>query len=80
MRGCSEARLCLDRARVEALQLIGQGLRESHPQRLNLSSKTVDVHREHIKEKLQLENATSLICFAVRWVESQKSSTPTSNG
>jgi DNA-binding NarL/FixJ family response regulator len=65
----------------EILQLIGQGLTsKAIAQRLNLSSKTVDVHREHIKEKLQLENATSLICFAVRWVESQKSSTPTSNG
>lgn len=38
---------------------------------LNLSSKTVDVHRGHIKEKLQLKDATSLLRHAVRWVESQ---------
>ena len=56
----------------EVFQLIGQGLTtKAIAQRLNLSSKTVDVHREHIKEKLQLENATSLIRHAVRWVESQ---------
>jgi DNA-binding CsgD family transcriptional regulator len=42
-------------------------------QRLNLSSKTVDVHREHLQEKLQIENAISLLRYAVRWVESQGS-------
>jgi DNA-binding NarL/FixJ family response regulator len=65
----------------EILQLIGQGLTsKAIAQRLNLSSKTVDVHREHIKEKLQLENATSLIRYAVRWVESQESGTSRSSG
>ena len=65
----------------EVLQLIGQGLTtKAIAQRLNLSSKTVDVHREHLKEKLQLENATSLIRYAVRWVESQGSgSAPSSD-
>ena len=58
----------------EVLQLIGQGLTtKAIAQRLNLSSKTVDVHREHLKEKLRIENATSLIRYAVRWVESQGS-------
>ena len=62
----------------EVLQLIGQGLTtKAIAQRLNLSSKTVDVHREHLKEKLQLENATSLIRYAVRWVESQGSGSAT---
>jgi DNA-binding NarL/FixJ family response regulator len=37
-----------------------------------LSPKTVDVHRSHLKEKLELKDATSLIRFAVRWVETQK--------
>ena len=56
----------------EILQLIGQG-RDSHviAQQLNLSVKTVDAHRGHIKEKLGLKNGTELICYAARWIESQ---------
>ena len=57
----------------EVFELIGQGLTtKAIAKQLNLSSKTVDVHREHIKEKLQLSDATSLIRHAVRWVETQK--------
>ena len=57
----------------EVLQLIGEGksTRDIASQ-LHLSPKTVDVHRGHIKEKLELTDATSLIRFAVRWVESQE--------
>jgi DNA-binding NarL/FixJ family response regulator len=40
-------------------------------QALNLSPKTVDVHRGRIKEKLGLKDAPSLIHHAVRWIESQ---------
>jgi DNA-binding NarL/FixJ family response regulator len=57
----------------EIFQLIGQGksTRDIAAQ-LHLSPKTVDVHRSHLKEKLELKDATSLIRFAVRWVETQK--------
>jgi DNA-binding NarL/FixJ family response regulator len=57
----------------EVLQLIGQGksTRDIAAQ-LHLSSKTVDVHRAHIREKLELKDVTSLVRYAVRWVESQK--------
>ena len=57
----------------EVFQLIGQGksTREVAKQ-LHLSSKTVDVHRGHIKEKLELRDVTSLVRHAVRWVETQK--------
>ena len=56
----------------EVFQLIGQGkTTKSIAQQLNLSSKTVDVHRSHIKEKLELPDATSLVHHAVRWVETQ---------
>lgn len=56
----------------EIFQLVGQGksTREIAKQ-LNLSPKTVDVHRGHIKEKLELKDATSLVRHAVRWVETQ---------
>ena len=54
----------------EVFQLIGQGQSTREiARRLNLSSKTVDVHRGHIKEKLQLTDATALVRQAVRWVE-----------
>lgn len=38
---------------------------------LHLSPKTVDVHRGHIKEKLGLNDATALVRYAVRWVETE---------
>lgn len=56
----------------EVLQLIGAGrsTRDIAAQ-LHLSSKTVDVHRGHIKEKLELKDTTALVRYAVRWVETQ---------
>jgi DNA-binding NarL/FixJ family response regulator len=58
----------------EILQLIGQG-KDSHAiaEQLHLSVKTVDAHRGNIKEKLELESGTELICYAARWVETQPS-------
>ncbi|MBI3418111.1 MAG: response regulator transcription factor [Verrucomicrobia bacterium] len=61
----------------EVFQLIGQGkTTRSIAQQLNLSSKTVDVHRGHIKEKLELPDVTSLVRHAVRWVETQNADAP----
>lgn len=56
----------------EVFRLIGQGrsTRDIAAQ-LHLSPKTVDVHRSHIKEKLELKDATALVRHAVRWVETQ---------
>ncbi len=52
----------------EVFQLMGQvlGNREIG-ERLHLSPKTVDSHRQHIKEKLQLRSMSELIKFAIRW-------------
>jgi len=57
----------------EVFRLIGQGMttREIAGE-LGLSPKTVDVHRGHIKEKLELRDVTSLIRHAVRWVETRR--------
>jgi DNA-binding NarL/FixJ family response regulator len=61
----------------EILQLIGQGKDSSAiAKHLHVSSKTVDAHRGHIKEKLNLKNGTELIYYAVRWVGAQQQSMP----
>jgi len=57
---------------LEVLQLIGEGtdVREI-AQKLRLSPKTVEAHRAHIKEKLNLGNAREVARFAVQWVDKQ---------
>lgn len=56
----------------EVFRLLGTGKSTKEiATALNLSPKTVDVHRARIKEKLQLRDATSLIHHAVRWVETE---------
>jgi DNA-binding NarL/FixJ family response regulator len=56
----------------EIFQLIGQGRSTRDiAKQLHISPKTVDVHRGHIKEKLELKDATSLVRHAVRWLETQ---------
>ena len=56
----------------EVFKLIGEGcLTREVAERLHISPKTVDVHRQKLKEKLKLPNGTALIQHAVRWVETQ---------
>ncbi len=56
----------------EVYQLIGQGVStRGIASKLNLSVKTVDVHRSNIRSKLGLDDATALIRHAVRWMESR---------
>ena len=53
----------------EVFELIGQGLTvRAIASKLQLSPKTIETHREHIKEKLELKNATELTKHAVQWV------------
>jgi DNA-binding NarL/FixJ family response regulator len=56
----------------EIFELLGEGKTTleiaSH---LHLSPKTVDTHRSHIKQKLELQTATALVRYAVRWTETQ---------
>jgi DNA-binding NarL/FixJ family response regulator len=54
----------------EVFQLVGQGKGTKEiASHLNLSAKTVEVHRLNIKQKLKLQTAAELIHYAVRWVE-----------
>jgi DNA-binding NarL/FixJ family response regulator len=57
----------------QVFQLIGEGksTREIAAQ-FSLSPKTVDVHRGHIKEKLELKDNTALVRHAVRWIETKE--------
>jgi DNA-binding NarL/FixJ family response regulator len=53
---------------IEVFELIGQGLTVRQiAARLELSPKTVETHREHIKEKLAVKNTTELVRHAVQW-------------
>jgi DNA-binding NarL/FixJ family response regulator len=57
---------------LEILELIGKG--NEVPQiakALHLSPKTVETHRAHIKEKLNLANARQVARLAVQWVSAR---------
>jgi DNA-binding NarL/FixJ family response regulator len=58
---------------LEVFELIGLGLPTREiAERLHLSPKTVDSHREHIKEKLKIDNATDLLKHAIEWASFRK--------
>ena len=54
---------------LEVYEQIGQGLTTSEiADRLKLSGKTIETHRLHIREKLNLADNSKLICDATQWV------------
>jgi DNA-binding NarL/FixJ family response regulator len=56
---------------LEVLRFFGEGWSTDEiAGRLHLSSKTVDVHRAHIKEKLGFNTTPEFNRFAIRWVAS----------
>lgn len=58
---------------LEVATLIGSGLATREiAVRLNMSVKTVETHRAHLKTKLHLATSTQLVQFCVRWVEECK--------
>ena len=58
---------------LEVFELLGQGQKTKEiAHHLHLSVKTVQTYCEHLKEKLLLRDGTSLVRFAVQWVEAQK--------
>ena len=58
---------------LEVLELLGNGL-GSHEiaEKLHLSIKTIESHREHIKTKLGLTRATELVSYAFNWVHGEQ--------
>ena len=53
---------------LEVFQMIGEGLTTRQiAEKLHLSVKTVETHRAHIKEKLNLSNSTELVQHAIHW-------------
>ena len=57
---------------LEVLERIGQGYGAAEiAKMLNLSVKTVNAYRDHIKEKLHVQGAGDLRRFAVKWVQSR---------
>lgn len=57
---------------LEVFELIGRGFSTREvAERLCVSIKTIESHREHIKEKLHLKNANELVQHATQWVMSE---------
>ncbi len=58
---------------LEVFQLLGEGKASREiAGALNISIRTIDAHRTHIKEKLGLRDAAELVHKAVKWVETGK--------
>ena len=57
----------------EVFRLIGQGMTTGEiGERLRLSRKTVETHRLHVRQKLQIKSGPGLIKYAVRWAGTQE--------
>jgi DNA-binding NarL/FixJ family response regulator len=62
----------LSNRELEVFEMIGKGMATKQiAARLGLSPKTIETYREHIKQKLNLSNATELTRNAVQWVLEQ---------
>lgn len=65
---CSPVERLSDRE-VEIFEMIGNGLTSREiATELDVSQRTIDTHRENIKQKLNLKNAVELMKHAVQWV------------
>lgn len=60
---------------LEVLALIGEGVATKIiAERLGISTRTVEAHRAHTKEKLGITDGASLVKYAVQWVEGKPKS------
>lgn len=64
----------LSNRELEVFQLIGQGLTTRKiAEKLNLSVKTIETYIDHIKRKMDFEDARDLILHAVQWFMGEQS-------
>jgi DNA-binding NarL/FixJ family response regulator len=72
-RGSSSPLGKLSDREFEVFRLFGEGKTAKEiAGQLNLSPKTISVHRDHIKEKLQFATSAEMIRQAVRYVETER--------
>jgi DNA-binding NarL/FixJ family response regulator len=58
---------------LEVLEMIGNGLGSREiAEKMHLSIKTVESHREHMKTKLGLNRATELVNYAFNWFHAEQ--------
>jgi len=56
----------------EVFRLIGEGYKASQiAKKLHLSVKTIETYRGRLKEKLNLDSATKLLQYAIKWAKSE---------
>lgn len=56
----------------EVFEMMGKGfVTKEIAATLHLSQKTVQAHRDHIREKMGFKDAASLLRFSIRWTEAQ---------
>jgi DNA-binding NarL/FixJ family response regulator len=54
---------------LEVFALIGKGMPTREiADRLHLSVKTIETHRDHVRQKLEISNSTELMRHAIQWV------------
>jgi DNA-binding NarL/FixJ family response regulator len=57
---------------LEILELIGAGVATKNiAAQLNISARTVEAHRAHVKEKLGITDGAALMRYAVQWMETR---------
>ena len=72
-RGSSSPLEKLSDREFEVFRLFGEGRTAKEiAAQLNLSPKTVSVHRDHIKQKMEFATSAEMIRQAVRWVETER--------
>jgi DNA-binding NarL/FixJ family response regulator len=63
----------LSNRELEIFRLIASGFRTKEiAETLNLSKKTIDTYKEHIKEKLNLKSTSQILRYALQWTEGGK--------
>ena len=57
----------------EVFQLLGEGKSTQQiADALHISTKTVDVHKSNIRDKLELEDSAAVLRHAIRWAETRR--------